>query len=121
MEALVTNSAKIWLAGLGLSLVLHAAGFGYITSRQLMDAAKPAEPVKVRIVEKKPEPPPEKKAAPPPPKPEKKKPKPKPKPKKIATERKPPKEPPKEPVKPIQGLDKTALTKDPNAKNAATR
>jgi TonB family protein len=102
--AAAVEGQKIWLVGIAASALLHTATFTYISSRPKIQVREP-ETVKVRIVETPP-------AAPVvvPPKPKAETPKPKPV-KKIATERRPPAVPVPD-AKPIQGLDKSAVSPD---------
>lgn len=106
---------KTLLIGVGLSALLHGSSLAMLGARELWKQ-EPATPVKIRIVEKKPEEP--KVEPPPPPKPIEKKPPKKPE-KKIASERTPPKEPPKDPPKPIQGLTEESFDKSGKGNVAA--
>lgn len=111
----LSKTSQFLLAGVGLSVALHALGIGVLGSRALWESQKKSEPVKVKIIEtKKEEPKPE---PPPPPPPKKEPPKPKPKPKQVASQQQPKQPPPKEPPKPIQGLDANSM--DPNGKGVA--
>ena len=98
----------IWLVSAVLSLVVHLGGAEFFSQRG-RHRPEPIRPVKVKIVEQRPQLKVEPAPAPPP----KMKPKPKAKPKQqtVASERKaPPPKPTQPPPKPIQGLSTDAMS-----------
>ena len=103
------NWSWIWLASAVFSLVVHVGGAEFSHQPGKLKP-EPLRPVKVKIVEQKPELKIEP-APPPTPPPPKLKPKPKPKAQKVASERKaPPPKPNQPPPKPVQGLTADAMS-----------
>lgn len=105
-----TSQLPVWIAGVVLSLAMHGGSFTLLSEAGRKAEKEKRQPIKVRVVEKKPEVKVEepKKEEPPPPPPPPPPPKPKPKKEPVATN-KPPPQTPQKPVEAIQGFDKDKM------------